>query len=222
MVRLVTLSIFAAASAVAVLAGGGGGGQWPPKACPQDFQLELVETETKHQIWDRQCLCVNDWNPWVTIEIPPEWPCRAYPVENKHGQWECQTDCPPPPPHHSHSPGGSGGWKREQLRLAEGTPLLCPLDSVACPIDPTDVELKGEIECIHWTEDLYNCGGCTNLGRGVNCMTLLGVKGTSCVESKCEIYSCARGFTLESSPTGTNKCVKESRGRSSHDAADSL
>jgi len=216
MVHLATLSVVAAASFVAVLAGGSA--HWPPEACPKDFQLELVETESKHHVWARQCLCVNNWNPWVTIDIPLEWPCRAEPVENHWGQWECKTTCPPPPPNQSHKPG-KPSWKREQLRLPDGTPVICPLDAASCPMD----DHEGEIECIQWKEDLYNCGGCTNLGHGVNCLKLPAVKGTSCVEAKCEIYSCASGFTLVSSQNGSRECVKEAHSRRAyHDIADSL
>lgn len=54
--------------------------------------------------------------------------------------------------------------------------------------------------------ELESCGGCASVGFGVNCAAEPGVawSGTTCVQGKCQISKCRRGWTLSE-----GKCVRD-------------
>lgn len=140
--------------------------------------------------------------------------CTATPVKNGILGWKCEATCTPQPSHHPKP-------KRNMpILLADGTLQRCPAPMTACPID-TPPSLNGNratatvsanepYECIKPEEDLYNCGGCSSTGQGVSCGDLPGVRGTSCTEGKCMIYSCLKGHSLTIGPNGTEECVVKS------------
>ncbi|GAA5955450.1 hypothetical protein JCM21900_002051 [Sporobolomyces salmonicolor] len=67
--------------------------------------------------------------------------------------------------------------------------LKCPDGERACPIGS-----DGGWECLDVTTSLDSCGGCPGERSSVNCLTIPGAAGVSCVESVCEISSCFPGY----------------------------
>ncbi|KAG9087810.1 hypothetical protein FRC07_012733 [Ceratobasidium sp. 392] len=67
-------------------------------------------------------------------------------------------------------------------------------------------------ECIKPKEDLYNCGGCSSTGQGMDCTSATGVLGTSCTDGKCVIClikdTCQKGFKLATNEQGAKQCVR--------------
>ncbi|KAG9094790.1 hypothetical protein FRC07_011255, partial [Ceratobasidium sp. 392] len=127
----------------------------------------------------------------------------------------CVAICPAPPhPSHYAKP------KRNQpILMPDGTLSRCPAAMIACPIEAPP-SLNGEratatistsdpYECIKPKEDLYNCGGCSSTGKGVNCNAITGVRGTSCDNGKCTIYTCQKGYKLAVKEDGVEECVRK-------------
>ncbi|KAG9075315.1 hypothetical protein FS749_013025 [Ceratobasidium sp. UAMH 11750] len=91
---------------------------------------------------------------------------------------------------------------------------------VACPLDapPTlngerataTVSINDPYECIEPEGDLYNCGGYSSTGKGINCNAMAGVLGTSCFKGKCVIYTCERGYKVAVNEQGAQECVPKS------------
>ncbi|KAJ7267190.1 hypothetical protein C8J57DRAFT_1228805 [Mycena rebaudengoi] len=82
----------------------------------------------------------------------------------------------------------------EQILLPSN---LCPDGMHACPISA----LSSDFECIDPAQDLANCGGCAETGAGVACGDYPGVKGAACVAGVCGVYSCQRGYSLDTRGT---------------------
>jgi hypothetical protein len=51
-------------------------------------------------------------------------------------------------------------------------------------------------ECLDIASTLDSCGGCTSQGQGVDCTTLEGASDVQCLEGKCLISSCEKGWLL--------------------------
>jgi len=150
------------------------------------------------------CLCVSLGGK----HSPLQPGCTAKPVGLLG---KCQVTCSPTPSHHPKPK------RNTPILLADGTLQRCPSQMTACPIDAPP-SLNGEratatisadepFECVKPEEDLYNCGGCSSIGLGVSCGDLPGVRGTSCTEGKCVIYTCQKGYTLTINANGTQECV---------------
>ncbi|KAI5476149.1 hypothetical protein MNV49_000367 [Pseudohyphozyma bogoriensis] len=65
----------------------------------------------------------------------------------------------------------------------------CPASQRACPLP------SGSFECID-VDELTSCGGCVSEGTGVDCLSLEGYQGVSCIAGKCVATSCASGYSL--------------------------
>ncbi|KAF8599195.1 hypothetical protein BDV93DRAFT_526273 [Ceratobasidium sp. AG-I] len=153
------------------------------------------------------CLCVDLFGHKSSLSPG----CTAKPVGLLG---KCEATCTPTPSHHPKA-------KRNMpILLADGTLQRCPAQMTACPIDippslngnraTATISANEPYECVKPEEDLYNCGGCSSTGQGVSCGDLPGVRGTSCTEGKCTIYSCRKGYILTINPNGTEECVVKS------------
>ncbi|CAE6509219.1 unnamed protein product [Rhizoctonia solani] len=172
------------------------------KACPLLHALLPINDK---------CTCVLG-----LTSKPLKQGCTAVLKKDKWGFKWCESTCPSQPQPSGHY----GKEKRNQPILGpDGTLQKCPSAMTACPISPPPA-LNGDratatissnepYECITPSEDLYNCGGCTSTGRGVSCVDLPGVRGTSCTEGKCMIYTCLRGYTLSINDKGEQECVRK-------------
>jgi hypothetical protein len=100
----------------------------------------------------------------------------------------------PSPSHHTHSSRSEYGKRAARSR----EPSICPVDSEACPI-ATASGLSGEVECIDTSSELESCGGCTSIGQGQDCTAIEGAWNVGCNRGKCEVLSCADGYTLSAS-----------------------
>ncbi|KAG8764704.1 hypothetical protein FRC12_007934 [Ceratobasidium sp. 428] len=107
------------------------------------------------------------------------------------------------------------------MLLKDGTPSLCPVDMSVCPLAAAPhvmdseratatIPTKDSYECVKPEEDLYNCGGCSSTGQGVNCNTITGVLGTSCIKGKCVVYTCQKGYKFTTNKNGAQECVRKS------------
>ncbi|CAE6411735.1 hypothetical protein ACGC1H_003159 [Rhizoctonia solani] len=143
--------------------------------------------------------------------------CTAVVKKDILGIPYCKSTCPS----HPQPSGHYGKPKRNQPILGpDGTLQRCPSAMTACPIDSPPA-LNGDrstatispnepYECVTPSEDLYNCGGCSSTGQGVSCVDIPGVRGTSCTEGKCMIYTCTRGYTLSLNDKGEQECARKS------------
>ncbi|KAJ1304093.1 hypothetical protein OPQ81_008497 [Rhizoctonia solani] len=175
------------------------------KACP--LLYALLPVGIKHD----KCACVLG-----LLTKPLNDGCTAVVKKDKWGIPYCESTCPS----HPQPSGHYGKPKRNQPMLGpDGTLQRCPSSMTACPIDPPPA-LNGEratatlspnepFECVNPAEDLYNCGGCTSTGLGISCVNLPGVRGTSCTEGKCMIYTCMKGYTLSINEKGEQECVRK-------------
>ncbi|CEL60212.1 hypothetical protein RSOLAG1IB_09450 [Rhizoctonia solani AG-1 IB] len=175
------------------------------KACPPLYGLI-------YNVFKNQCECT------LLLDKKPLKPgCTASIKKTILGIKYCESTCPATP-----EPSGHYGKdKRNQPILGpDGTLQRCPSAMTACPIDPPPA-LNGDratatispnepYECVKPSEDLYNCGGCSSTGLGVSCIDLPGVRGTSCNEGKCMIYTCTRGYALSVNEKGEQECVRKS------------
>ncbi|QRV95871.1 choline transport protein [Ceratobasidium sp. AG-Ba] len=127
----------------------------------------------------------------------------------------CEATCPAPP-HPSHKPKPK---RNQPILMPDGTISRCPSAMTACPLEAppslngeratATVSMNDPYECVKPEEDLYNCGGCTMLGKGTNCNAITGVRGTSCNDGKCMIYTCQKGYTLTVNEDGDQECVRK-------------
>ncbi|KEP46945.1 hypothetical protein V565_174360 [Rhizoctonia solani 123E] len=143
--------------------------------------------------------------------------CTAVVKKGLLGIPYCESTCPS----HPQPSGHHGKPKRNQPILGpDGTLQRCPSAMTACPIDSPPA-LNGDrstatispnepYECVIPSEDLHNCGGCSSTGQGVSCIDIPGVRGTSCTEGKCMIYTCMRGYALSLNDKGQQECVRKS------------
>ncbi|KAH7325217.1 hypothetical protein B0J17DRAFT_723235 [Rhizoctonia solani] len=150
-------------------------------------------------------------------KVPLKDGCTAVVKKGLLGIPYCQSSCTS----HPQPSGHYGKEKRNQPILGpDGTLERCPSAMTACPINPPPA-LNGDratatissnepYECVNPSEDLYNCGGCSSMGRGVSCVDLPGVRGTSCTEGKCMIYTCTKGYMLSVNDKGEQECVRKS------------
>jgi len=145
---------------------------------------------------------------------------KSPPPQCKVGWTWCSTtlSCEPKPTpvHKPHSPSPSASGHHgprpsashnthKQTRSEHGKRAarsrehsLCPVDSEACPI-ATASGLSGDIECIDTSSELESCGGCTSIGLGQDCTAIEGAWNVGCNRGKCEVLSCAEGYTLSAS-----------------------
>ncbi|GAA6053188.1 hypothetical protein JCM3770_000016 [Rhodotorula araucariae] len=64
----------------------------------------------------------------------------------------------------------------------------CPDGETACPLP------SGDYECVD-TTSLSSCGGCVgNGGSGRNCLAIPGALSVQCLDSKCHVGSCFKGW----------------------------
>jgi len=66
--------------------------------------------------------------------------------------------------------------------------------AVVCPTGLTPCPAYRGFECLDTTADLEACGGCPFEG-GDDCSAIPNSDRVQCVQGKCEIISCRRGFT---------------------------
>ncbi|WWC58727.1 uncharacterized protein I303_101271 [Kwoniella dejecticola CBS 10117] len=87
----------------------------------------------------------------------------------------------------------------------------CPVGLSKCSVGALG---SGLWECIDTKSDIESCGGCMYptpselnplaLSQGVDCTSLAGTNGVSCVQGQCQIQSCAKGFELKINNNGTS------------------
>ncbi|KAG9118791.1 hypothetical protein FRC07_006521, partial [Ceratobasidium sp. 392] len=127
--------------------------------------------------------------------------------------------CTPPPP----NPSQQVLKRNQPILMPDGTLSKCPSGMTACPL-PVPRGLGGKratptistddpYECIQPEEDLHNCGGCSSTGTGTDCNAITGVRGTSCTEGKCVIYTCQKGYKFKFTEQGVQECVRKSSRR---------
>ncbi|GAA5976843.1 hypothetical protein JCM10908_005648 [Rhodotorula pacifica] len=88
-----------------------------------------------------------------------------------------------------------------RARVRRSKREVCPNSFTACPIDN-----RAGFECIDIQSNLEQCGACATQG-GVDCTSILGVEAVGCVAGRCEIWSCAEGYTYDSDSTGCRAVV---------------
>ncbi|KAG9083532.1 hypothetical protein FRC07_013895, partial [Ceratobasidium sp. 392] len=171
------------------------------EACPALWSLEPK---------GNTCVCTRGYNTQ-----PPKDGCIVTLKLNIFGLKICAAICTPPP-HPSHKPKPK---RNQPILMPDGTLSPCPAAMIACPLEAPP-SLNGEratatistsdpYECIKPEEDLYNCGGCSSTGKGVNCNAITGVRGTSCDNGKCMIYTCQKGYKLAVNEDGVEECVRK-------------
>ncbi|KAL1405703.1 hypothetical protein Q8F55_007373 [Vanrija albida] len=107
-----------------------------------------------------------------------QWACHA-----KGGKLDATCKCVVP----------SSAVKR---RDAEFVKNLCPNTMKACRIDSEELGFNGRFECVDITSNIESCGGCVGEGAGQDCTAIEGASDVSCVQSKCVVSSCQRGWEL--------------------------
>ncbi|ELU37066.1 hypothetical protein AG1IA_08887 [Rhizoctonia solani AG-1 IA] len=172
------------------------------KACPPLYGLVPNVTKDK-------CICL------LGLLKARELGCTAVVKKGILGIPYCESTCTS----HPQPSGHYGKAKRNQPILGpDGTLQRCPSAMTACPIDPPPA-LNGDratatmwvpFVCVKPSEDLYNCGGCSSTGLGISCVDLPGVRGTSCTEGKCTIYTCMKGYALSVNDKGEQECIRKS------------
>lgn len=84
---------------------------------------------------------------------------------------------------------------------------MCPEGLSRCPLP------RGGYECVDTRTDIESCGGCPRLGEkvenpGVDCTDLPGVSGVRCLEGRCQVDACDRGYVfLDGSCVGNGTYV---------------
>lgn len=78
--------------------------------------------------------------------------------------------------------------------------FACPDNETACPLQ------SGGFECIDTSSSLSACGGCVGLGQsGQNCLAIPGALNVQCLDSKCHVGSCFKGWTH--TKDGNGSCI---------------
>ncbi|GAA6028456.1 hypothetical protein JCM8097_007037 [Rhodosporidiobolus ruineniae] len=76
----------------------------------------------------------------------------------------------------------------------------CPDGETACPLP------SGGFECIDTATSLNSCGGCVGAGEsGQNCLAIPGALNVQCMDSKCHVGSCFKGW--RHTKDGNGSCV---------------
>lgn len=118
--------------------------------------------------------------PWVTTQTPH---CTGKNEGWSWSKWACvKTTVPPPQPTHH---------KRKNTPL----PSKCAVGYTACPV-ATEDGLNNGFECLDTSAELESCGGCASIGEGQDCTAIPGAWNIACNRGKCEVSSCAPGWTM--------------------------
>ncbi|KAG8689070.1 hypothetical protein FRC09_012594 [Ceratobasidium sp. 395] len=160
-----------------------------------------------------QCVCKH-----LFKTEPPKAGCKTYITTILGIKKKCKATCSDWP---APSPRPYKPKRNEPMLLKDGTPSLCPVDMSVCPLAAAPhvmdseratatIPTKDSYECVKPEEDLYNCGGCSSTGQGVNCNTITGVLGTSCIKGKCVVYTCQKGYKFTTNKNGAQECVRKS------------
>ncbi|GAA5820565.1 hypothetical protein JCM11251_003051 [Rhodosporidiobolus azoricus] len=85
-------------------------------------------------------------------------------------------------------------------QTSEKPAYTCPDGETACPLP------SGGFECIDTTTSLNSCGGCVGAGQsGQNCLAIPGALNVQCLDSKCHVGSCFKGW--KHTKDGNGSCV---------------
>ncbi|SGY14282.1 BQ5605_C010g06127 [Microbotryum silenes-dioicae] len=91
-------------------------------------------------------------------------------------------------------------------RVPDG--MTCPKGLSACPLRAERSSIGHVFGCVDTSSSVNQCGGCSPMSagqslanedtwRGVDCLALRGVASVACIDSKCQIFSCAPNFELD-------------------------
>jgi len=99
--------------------------------------------------------------------------------------------------------------KRHEQTLLRGA-FRCRRDQMLCPVWST----SQIFECVSIKTDLYSCGGCTTgsgaLGdeaphHGVDCSDIPGVSDVSCLDGRCAVGKCMKGWRVNGTGNGCER-----------------
>lgn len=162
----------------------------PGKSCPDNWSWSTSYQHcvpNKPQCPPPQCPTGTTWNP-TTKCCGGSTPSSGTGGGSGHG-----------------SGGGWGGWRKH--KRSDGDFEQSAFDSAYCPDGkvctvPSPNGSAWSWECINPLTELESCGGCLADGEGVDCTSISHASSVGCVQGKCEVYTCKKGFT----PSG-DKCA---------------
>ncbi|GAA5873761.1 hypothetical protein JCM8547_005942 [Rhodosporidiobolus lusitaniae] len=85
----------------------------------------------------------------------------------------------------------ASGRARARRNEQYGKRNLCPASHSACAVGGGHLGY----ECVDTANSIEQCGGCAGTSHSQDCSAIVGADAVGCVAGRCEVWSCAEGYT---------------------------
>ncbi|GFZ45770.1 hypothetical protein JCM24511_03500 [Saitozyma sp. JCM 24511] len=161
-------------------------------SCQDQEKIDACQARGPEWSCDGNCKCQG---PPKECHDDDKWKiCLG---EGKHADDKCQCKCP-----RKDMDACEGGYldntchcikPSHKHRRSLAFPESCNPGLTACLVPGGRAN---RYECLDTTSTLDSCGGCTSQGQGADCTALEGASDVQCLQGKCLISSCDKGWLL--------------------------